>query len=136
MKASTSPKYRCAVIDDDRMTVDILSNYISKIDKLEITYTFTDPKEAINQIAERDLIDFLFLDIRMDISGIDVAKVLRNKVKYLIFVTSYPEYALDAFTVDCDKYLVKPVLFAEFLNAINEIILREKKLARKPNNQS
>jgi len=132
MKASTLPKYRCAIIDDDRMTVDILSNYISKIAKIETIYTFTEPLKALNQITEDDLIDFLFLDIRMDISGIDVARVLRDKVKYLIFVTSYKEYALDAFSVDCDKYIVKPVLFPEFLNAINEIIIKEKKLSRKP----
>lgn len=132
MKPSTLPTYRCAIIDDDRMTVDILSNYISKIPKIETVYSFTEPLKALSQITEDDLIDFLFLDIRMDISGIDVAKVLRDKVKYLIFVTSYKEYALDAFSVDCDKYLVKPVLFPEFLNAINEIIIKEKKLSRKP----
>jgi len=131
MKASTSTLYKCAVIDDDRTTVDILSNYISKIDTLETIYTFTDPKEAINQIAEGDAIDFLFLDIKMDISGIDVAKVLRDRVKYLIFITSYPEYALDAFSVACDKYLVKPVLFPEFIKAINEIIGREEKRAQR-----
>ncbi|MBC6112603.1 LytR/AlgR family response regulator transcription factor [Pedobacter fastidiosus] len=132
MKTSTLPKYRCAIIDDDRMTVDILKNYISKISKIETIHAFTDPLQALSQISENDLIDFLFLDIRMDISGIDVAKVLRNKVKFLIFVTSYKEYALDAFSVDCDKYLVKPVLFPDFLNAINEIIIKDKKQSRKP----
>lgn len=133
MKPSKSTKYRCAIIDDDRMTVDIISNYISKIDKLETIYTFTEPHQAINQIKDTDSIDFLFLDIRMDISGIDVAKVLRNKVKYLIFITCYPEYAIDAFSVDCDQYLVKPVLFPKFLSTVNDIILRERKLSGKTN---
>jgi two-component system LytT family response regulator len=70
-------------------------------------------------------IDFLFLDIGMEVSGIDVAKVLRDHVKYLIFITSYEKYALDAFRVYGDQFIVKPITFEKINSTIKDMIRRD-----------
>jgi len=119
-----SKLYRCVLVDDDRMSIDILTGYISKVPKLNIYKSYQSASMAINEINMDDDIDFLFLDIRMDISGIDVAKVLRDKVKFIIFVTAYDEFALNAFSVGGDQYLVKPVFFPKFLETINQVLKR------------
>lgn len=119
-----SKLYRCVLVDDDRMSIDILTGYISKVPKLNIYKSYQSASMAINEINMDDDIDFLFLDIRMDISGIDVAKVLRDKVKFIIFVTAYNEFALNAFSVGGDQYLVKPVFFPKFLETINQVLRR------------
>ena len=119
-----SKLYRCVLVDDDRMSIDILTGYISKVPKLNIYKSYQSASMAINEINMDDDIDFLFLDIRMDISGIDVAKVLRDKVKFIIFVTAYNEFALNAFSVGGDQYLVKPVFFPKFLETINQVLKR------------
>lgn len=116
--------YRCVLVDDDRMSIDILTDYISKVPKLNVFKSYQSALLAINEIDIDDNIDFLFLDIRMDISGIDVAKVLRDKVKFIIFVTAYDEFALNAFNVGGDQYLVKPVYFPKFLETINQVLKR------------
>ena len=119
-----SKLYRCVIVDDDRMSIDILTGYISKVPKLNIYKSYQSASMAINEINMDDDIDFLFLDIRMDISGIDVAKVLRDKVKFIIFVTAYNEFALNAFNVGGDQYLVKPVFFTKFLETVNQVLRR------------
>ena len=117
--------HTCVIIDDDQLSIDILKNFITRNNQLSIHATFTDPIKAINEIAPHTPIDFLFLDIRMDISGIDVARVLRDQVKYLIFVTAYEEYAIDAFGVNCDQYLVKPITYDKFQSTIEDIFSKE-----------
>ena len=118
--------YKCVIIDDEQLSINILKNFIDNSDQLELLNTFTDPLKGTHEILDYDVIDFLFLDIRMDISGLDVAKVIRDRVKYLIFVTAYEHYALDAFSVHCDRYLMKPVNYKKLDLVIQELLNRER----------
>lgn len=124
--ANNSP-YKCIIVDDDQLSIDILANFLSKIPDFEVVKTYIDPAKAIMDLRAESDIDFLFLDIRMDISGLDVAKVLRDSVRFLFFVTSYEEYAIDAFGVNGDKFLVKPIIFKKLVTAIDEVLQKEKK---------
>ncbi|WP_316797200.1 LytR/AlgR family response regulator transcription factor [Pedobacter agri] len=127
MDYSSNTLFKCVIIDDDQLSIDVLENFINQIPDLHISKTFTDPAQAIIDISENDHIDFLFLDIKMNISGLDVAKLLRDKVRFIFFVTSYDKYALDAFGANGDKFLVKPVVFQKLQTAINEVLHRENK---------
>ncbi|RZK20960.1 MAG: response regulator [Pedobacter sp.] len=127
MSYADNPLYKCIIIDDDQLSIDILENFINRMPELHIVKTYVDPAQAIIDIIKEDGIDFLFLDIRMDISGLDVAKILRDKVRFLFFVTSYEEYALDAFGVNGDKFLVKPIMFPKLITSINEVLEKENK---------
>jgi DNA-binding LytR/AlgR family response regulator len=63
------------------------------------------------------------------LSGIDLARTL-EKTPMIIFVTAYPEFAVEGFELDAVDYLVKPVAFERFIKAVNkarDIFLREKK---------
>ncbi|WP_025144331.1 LytR/AlgR family response regulator transcription factor [Pedobacter jeongneungensis] len=124
---STSNKWSCAVVDDDATMVAILESYISQIPKLELVGSYTDPKEALNRLGHGQEVDFLFLDIKMEISGLDIARMLRNKINHIIFITAYKQFALEAFQVHCDHYLVKPVDFSKFLTAINDVVKRKRR---------
>ena len=125
MQQFNAPQQKCIIIDDDQLSIDILSNFIARTGALTVVATYTDPIEAILAIRAIAEIDFLFLDIGMEVSGIDVAKVLRDHVRYLIFVTSYEKYALDAFNVYCDKFIVKPITYHKIESAIKDIIRKE-----------
>ncbi|WP_165499689.1 LytR/AlgR family response regulator transcription factor [Pedobacter frigidisoli] len=129
MKRLYSDFFKCAIVDDDQLSIDVLKKFISQIPEFRTVFTYTNPAQAINDISINDKIDFLFLDIQMDISGLDVAKVLRDKVRYLIFVTGHEEYAIDAFSVNCDKFLVKPVSYEKLLTAVEEIFAKERRQA-------
>lgn len=125
MDYSKNTLYKCVIVDDDQLSIDVLANFLDQIPGLHVTETYTEPAQAIINIKDEDKIDFLFLDIKMDISGLDVAKVLRDKVRFIFFVTSYDQYALEAFGANGDKFLVKPVIFSKLQAAINEVLHRE-----------
>ncbi|MET4083890.1 two-component SAPR family response regulator [Pedobacter sp. UYP30] len=119
--------YKCAIVDDDLQFMFLLSTYVKQVSKLQLAGTYLDPQVAMDSISEEDNIDFLFLDIRMgNISGVDVAAYLRDKVKFIVFVSGSSEYALDALQVGGDQYLLKPIPFSTFLTTINGLLARQR----------
>ena len=118
-------KYKCAIIDDDLSSIGILSDYIAMVPKLALVKAFLNPLTAVSELARNQDLDFLFLDINMPVSGLDVAIRLRDKVQYIILVTGHSDHALSAFRVQADKFLVKPVSFPKFLSTINQLLCKK-----------
>lgn len=110
MNSPTSQSYSCVIIDDSQMSVKVLEHFVSKIDKLQLKGSFMDPVEAMAAFWTYGKIDFLFLDIQMEISGIDVARMLRNSVKFVVFVSAHGNKAIDAFDKG-NYFLLKPLDF-------------------------
>ncbi|MDN3586243.1 response regulator [Pedobacter aquatilis] len=121
MQNQNLPKYTCVILDDDIQSVEILKHYIDETGKLSLYSSFTEPVEAAAAFVDYEMVDFLFLDIGMEVSGLDMARMLRNKVRFIVFVTAYTSFALEAFEHG-DAYLVKPVAYDVFLRAINHVI--------------
>ena len=121
MKPSEKTAYSCVILDDDPLSVFLLESYLTNVDKLALKGTFTDPVAAMAAFQNFELIDFLFLDIGMEVSGLDLARMLKKKARYIIFVTGHKEYAVKAFE-NGDAYLIKPVDFDTVLKTINNLI--------------
>lgn len=126
MNSSTSQPYSCVIIDDNPLSVQILEQYVSRTDSLKLIASFTDPIDAMAAFWNYGKIDFLLLDIQMDVSGIDVARMLRNNVKFVIFVTAHSSHAIHAVN-DGDSFLLKPIGYPKFLDTIDNLIARDKK---------
>lgn len=126
MNFPLSQSYSCVIIDDSQMSVKILEHFVSKLDKLQLKGSFTDTIDAMAAFWTYGKIDFLFLDIQMEISGIDVARMLRNSVKFVVFVSAHGNKAIDAFDKG-DCFLIKPLDFREFEDTVNQLILTEHK---------
>ncbi len=126
MNSPTSQSYSCVIIDDSQMSVKVLEHFVSKIDKLQLKGSFTDPVEAMAAFWTYGKIDFLFLDIQMEISGIDVARMLRNSVKFVVFVSAHGNKAIDAFDKG-NYFLLKPLDFKKFEDTVNQLIQTEDK---------
>ncbi len=114
-------KYKCIIIDDEPIAIDIIEEHLEAFDQFEIKGKFTKATEAIASINAGG-IDLLFLDINMPgISGINFLKTLSHPPA-VIFTTAYREFAVDAFELDAIDYLVKPVAFERFMKAINKFL--------------
>lgn len=113
--------YSCVIIDDSRVSKPLFENFVSQIDKLELKGSFTDKVDAMAAFWTFGKIDFLFLDVQMDMSGIDVARMLKNSVKYVVILGSQGTQAIDTFT-NKYKFLPKPLDFKKFLNAIEQLV--------------
>ena len=69
-------------------------------------------KERSDRICQKNHVDAALLDIEMPgLNGIEVAELMCdiNPRLNIIFVTGYPEYALQAFNVPVSDFIVKPV---------------------------
>lgn len=119
---------RCAVIDDEYLARQYISDYIQKIPFLELKGDFNSPLKAIDLIKSGK-IDLIFLDIQMpEITGLDFLKTL-DKKPYVIITTAYKQYALEGYELSVTDYLLKPFSFERFLKAVNKVLeLKEKAL--------
>lgn len=114
-------KYKCLIIDDEPIAIDIIEEHLEAFDQFEIKGKFTKATEAIAAINAGN-IDLLFLDINMPgISGINFLKTLSHPPA-VIFTTAYREFAVDAFELDAIDYLLKPIAFERFMKAINKFL--------------
>jgi DNA-binding LytR/AlgR family response regulator len=112
---------RCVIVDDSPLALDLLEDYISKVDELHLIRKFTNALEAIPFIESKN-IELVFLDIHMpDISGMDLLKKLIKKPK-IIFTTAFPNYAVAGFELDAVDYLLKPFSFDRFKKAADKAV--------------
>lgn len=113
----------CVIIEDENHAIELLTDHIQNMPNLHLLKVYSQPITALAEITEEDHIDILFMDINMPgISGMDLAKILRPKARFLIFTTAYHQYAVEAFELEADQYIIKPVTFPKFTVAIEKII--------------
>ncbi|KIA95897.1 hypothetical protein OC25_04935 [Pedobacter kyungheensis] len=118
----------CIAIDDDPHSLENLIAYMNKLPDLKLIQTFTEPTQALAEISASNPVDIIFLDVEMpSLSGIELAGLLRQKTKHLVFTTAHARYAIDAFKVDADAYLLKPYSILHFTKTINNLYPTGKK---------
>jgi DNA-binding LytR/AlgR family response regulator len=119
-----SNKLICVVVDDEPMAREIMATYIAKIPNLELIKSFKNASEAILFMQENSA-DVYFLDINMpEITGLSLAKIINNKSK-IIFTTAYRDYAIDGFNLNVVDYLLKPIAFDRFLEAVQKVTINK-----------
>ena len=110
---------KCIVIDDEELARALLKSYIDKVDFLELIADFENPIDAIQLLKGFD-IDIIFLDIQMpELKGTEFAKMINSETR-VIFTTAYSEYALEGYELNALDYLLKPIAFERFLQAVNK----------------
>ncbi|HOY95475.1 MAG TPA: response regulator transcription factor [Catalimonadaceae bacterium] len=111
---------KAVIIDDEYLARELIANHISNIPGMEIAGKFQNPVEAL-PFLHQNPVELLFLDIHMpQISGMEMIRLLHYKPK-VILTTAFQDYALEAYSLDVVDYLLKPVSFSRFLQAINKL---------------
>ncbi len=111
---------KCMIVDDEPLAIEILENYILRLEKWEIVGKCRSAMEAF-QLLQRKEIDVMFLDISMPkLSGMDFIKGLSNP-PLVVFTTAYREYAVESYEFNALDYLVKPISFERFWKAITKV---------------
>lgn len=114
-------KYNVLIVDDEFLARKLLSEYVSKVDFLQLVDTCPDATKAM-EVLNNEHVDILLLDIQMpDISGMEMLRLLNDKPA-VILTTAFSEYAVDAFSLGVVDYLLKPFDYARFLQAINKAV--------------
>jgi len=111
--------FKCLLVDDEPLASSVLQNYLNRIPGFEVVGICDSAGKALQCISAHKP-DLIFLDVQMPgISGIDFLRTLRNP-PLVIMVTSHRDYAVDGFELNVLDYLIKPVLFERFFQAIGK----------------
>lgn len=111
-------------VDDEKWALKSLSTAVQACKGIEKVEEFADCDDVINW-ASNNPFDIAFLDINMrGMGGIELAEKLRdiNSKCYIIFCTGYQEYAVEAFEIHADGYLLKPVAQERVQKEIDHIV--------------
>lgn len=106
----------CIIVEDEPLVRRQIEEYVGKIPFLHLVGTARNPVIA-KAILQTEVVDLVFLDIKMpQMSGIEFLQQ-HDIFQQVIFITAYPEYALQGFELEATDYLMKPVTFERFSRA-------------------
>lgn len=101
-------KMTCIIIDDEALARDLLVEFLSSNENIEIIAQCSKGSDAVKQINELEP-DLIFLDVQMPgMDGFEVLEQIEHK-PYVIFTTAYDQYAIKAFDQNAVDYLLKPL---------------------------
>lgn len=111
---------KCIIVDDEPLARTLISGHILEVPYVECLGTFKNAVLA-SEFLSKHTVDLIFLDIQMPkLNGIDFLKSLKNPPK-VIFTTAYREYAVESYELQVIDYLLKPITFSRFFQAINKL---------------
>ena len=103
--------YRALIVDDEAPARSELRFLLGRHARIKVVGEATAADEAL-ALAENLSYDVVFVDISLpDSDGIELAARLAELADqpYVVFVTAYSEFAVQAFEVSAFDYLLKPV---------------------------
>lgn len=108
------------IVDDDELQIDFLQMQLHNMEELHCLEVCTNAFDARKKIVELKP-DLLILDIEMPgLTGLQLVKSMKE-LPAVIFVTSHPGYAVDAFEVEAIDYIIKPVAPERLIRAIDKV---------------
>ena len=126
-------KIRTLIVDDEPLAREGVRMLLGEDPEIAVQGECGTGKEAVERIVEQPP-DLLFLDIQMpEMSGFDVLETVGTEAApFVIFVTAYDKYALQAFEVHALDYLLKPFTRERFFRALEQAKTR---IRREPNGE-
>ncbi len=116
-----SKKINCLIIDDEPPARDVMKKYITGVELLYLAGECSNAVEALS-FLQNNSVELLFLDINMPhILGTSFLRTLKNPPK-VIFTTAFRKYAVEGFDLNAVDFLLKPISFERFLQAVNKVM--------------
>jgi two-component system, LytTR family, response regulator len=114
--------YKAIIADDEEMARVRLRRLLAEnFDEVDVVAEARDGISAISMI-EKHRPDVVFMDIDMPgLSGLEAAKDACKNI-FVIFVTAYNQYALEAFKALAVDYILKPIREDDLRHAIDKLI--------------
>ena len=110
----------CLIVDDEPLAREIIRMHISRLQGWNIAGECINAMEAYEALINHN-IQVVFLDVQMPrVLGTDFLRSLKNPPK-IIFTTAHPGYAVEGFELNATDYLLKPVTFERFKQAIAKV---------------
>ena len=112
----------CLIVDDDDTSRKVIESFVEQTEDLDLAGSFGNPQEAL-QFLKKNPVDVILVDIEMpEMNGFDMVDSLQGNPS-VIFITGKEKYAVEAFDKNAIDYLVKPVKYDRFINALEKVQL-------------
>jgi DNA-binding LytR/AlgR family response regulator len=112
--------FNCLIIEDEPLAAEILRDYIREVSDLHLVAACRDVMSASGYLRSHE-VDILFVDIHLPkIKGTEFIRTIQNQY-HVILTTAYDHYAIEGFNLNVVDYLLKPIEFSRFLQAIQKI---------------
>jgi len=110
---------RAIIIDDEPKARAGLGLLLGQHNEVKIVAECENGISAIRCIDELQP-DLVFLDIQMPkVNGFEVLNSINYQIPYVVFVTAYDEYAVKAFEINAQDYLLKPFTDERFYSVLD-----------------
>ena len=124
--------FTCIIVDDEPPAIRVIEKFISQLKDLELIASSSNALEGL-ELIQQNQPDIVFLDIQMpDLTGIQLSKLIDPNVN-IIFTTAYPQFAVEGFELNAVDYLLKPIAFPRFIEAV-EKVKKKKTLVKETSN--
>lgn len=103
---------RAVLVDDEQLALQHMKKKLGELGTIEVIHTFSNAESFLIDMEQLDF-QVIFLDIEMPgLNGLDLARIIKewNKNIFIVFVTAYRDYAIQAFELHSIDYLLKPIL--------------------------
>jgi len=121
--------YTIQIVEDNENSVFVIKNYLKAFENIKIIGETKSVLDTYNcYLAHKP--DILLLDVELGEEYVFKFLDLIKPKSELIFITGYPQYAINAIKNGAKDYLLKPIVEAEFKLAINNAI---ENIKNKPN---
>src|SRR5262245_56235421 len=110
---------RAVITDDEPSGRDNVRSLLARHPEVQTVAECANSAEAMRAVTQLEP-DLLFLDVQMPgPNGVDLlARIPRDRMPVVIFVTAHDEYALNAFDLHAADYLLKPYSDSRFDQAL------------------
>lgn len=122
---------RIGVVDDEKMFRDRISEIVVNVLKGEQVQTeirkYADGTHFFKALSAGETFDILLADIQMaGMDGMELGRRIRRNSPgmYIIFITSYEEYAAESYRIEAFQYILKQDLESRLPGVIRELAYR------------
>ena len=121
---------RIVVIEDEPLAREHLVELLSELPGVAVVAAAENGRTGLAAIAEHRP-DAVFLDIEMPgIKGTELMHMLPEPRPSLVFVTAYPQHAIEAFAGGAVHYLLKPISRVGVAQALSRIRPKDEPLQK------
>ncbi len=119
--------FSALVIDDELLAREELIELLEETGDIHVIGEASNAIEGLKKIHQLKP-DVVFLDIQMpQVTGIELLAMLDNEsMPYIVFVTAYDQFAIQAFEENAFDYLLKPVDTQRLAKTVQRLIKAER----------
>ncbi len=113
----------CIIVDDNEINRLTLEHLVDLTPELELVASLPGALETLDFFRAGGRCDLVLLDVEMPtITGLELTKLLPKPAPAIVLVTTHRDFAVAAFELQVVDYLVKPVDFARFSQAVAKVL--------------